>query len=135
MKRQWEALRKEAEAAGYSRTLGMRVLALGSGYSKVAMTFDPTWTDYLGEPHRGVLISLADQAFGTATNTLDPRFYYVAVQFGITFMAAPRLGEELTAEGRITSFGEGRGTTDMVVHGADGRLLAKASGAVLAIPR
>lgn len=131
----WEELRAEFDGAAYSKFLDMRVMELNSGYSKIAMTVPRSGRDWLGAVHKGVIISLADQAFGTATNTLDPRYHYVAVQFGITFVTEAREGEGLTAEGRVVYVGEGRAATDILVHGADGRLVAKASGAVLALAK
>lgn len=131
----WQELRKDADNASYSRLLGLRVLALGAGYSRVALTLDPAWTGCFGGPSNGAIIALADQAFATATNTLDPRYHYVAIQFAITYLDPPQPGEALTAEGHVLSLREGHGTADMAVYGADGRVVAKASGAVLAIPR
>ena len=131
----WEALRAQFDGAPYSRLLDMRVVALGPGYSKIGITVPRSGSDRSGRVHQGVIVSLADQAFGTATNTLDPRYHYVAVQFGITFVREAAAGESLTAEGHVVYMEEGRGSTDIFVHGADGRLLAKASGTVLAIPK
>ena len=131
----WEALRAQFDRAPYSRFLDMRVLALGPGYSKIGMTVPQSGRGWYGHIHRGVIMSLADQAFGTATNTLDPRYHYVAVQFGISFVAEATVGERLTAEAHVVYMEEGHGSTDILVHGADGRVMARASGAVLAIPR
>ena len=131
----WEELRAEFDGAAYSKFLDMRVVELNPGYSKIGMIVPRFGSDWSGAVHRGVIVSLADQAFGTATNTLDPRYHYVAVQFGITFVGETREGEYLTAAARVVHLGEGRGSTDILVHGADGRLVAKASGVVLAIPK
>lgn len=131
----WEALRAQFDGAPYSRLLDMRVVTLGPGYSKIGMTIPRSGSDRSGRVHQGVIMSLADQAFGTATNTLDPRYHYVAVQFSITFVGEATAGECLIAEGNVVYMEEGRGSTDILVHGADGRLVARASGAVLAIPK
>lgn len=131
----WAALRQEFDQSPYAKLLGLRVLELDSGYAKVGSTVHPAGLDFRGQAHEALVVSLADQAFGTATNTLDPAYHYVAIQFSISFISSPRQGEAMVAEGRVAQLEGGRGVTDMTVLGAGGRVIAKASGIVLAIRR
>jgi uncharacterized protein (TIGR00369 family) len=113
----------------------MRALALAPGYSKIGMVVPPASGDWLDGRHTAIVTSLADQAFGTSTNTLDPQYHYVAIQFSITFVSEVSAGEELVAEGQVVSLAEGRGSTEITVRGPEGRLVARATGLVLAVPK
>lgn len=121
------------DASPYARFMGMRVLDLGPGYARVAMTLREEHLNFAGYIHGGVLMSLADQAFGCATNPVDA--LYVATQFNIHFLAAASVGDTLIAEARVVHAGRSSGVTEMRVQDASDRLIALATGAVMAVHR
>ncbi|MCL4531815.1 MAG: PaaI family thioesterase [Actinobacteria bacterium] len=115
----------------YARLMGMRVTELSRGHAKIKMALRDEHRNWASLIHGGVIMSLADQAFGCATNTLDR--VYVAVQFSISLLAAPGPGDTLVAEGRVLHAGRTTGMAEMTVHDETGRLVAKATGTVVGI--
>lgn len=127
----WAALRERFDGAPYSRLLGMRLLELSEGYARVEVTLLPEFANFAGLVHGGLLMSLADQAFGCALNTLDR--LYVATQFNIHLLGGAAWGETIVAEGRVRHAGRTTGLGEMSVRTASGRLIALATGAVVAL--
>lgn len=125
--------RQRFDDAPYSRLLGMRLLELSEGYARVEVTLRPEFANFAGLVHGGLLMSLADQAFGCALNTLDR--LYVATQFNIHILGGAAWGETLVAEGRVVHAGRTTGLGEMAVRDSSGRLVALATGAVVALQR
>ena len=50
--------------------LGMRLIDLSPGFARVAMTMKPDYINFNGMVFGGIVMSLADQAFAYATNSL-----------------------------------------------------------------
>lgn len=90
----------------YAGSLGIELLDLTPGYSRLAMTVTAGMVNFHGIPHGGALFSLADAAFTAAANSHGTAA--VAVTMTIHYMAAVPLGTRLIAEGR-----EQRATTRM----------------------
>lgn len=128
---EYRALAVRFNDSPYSQMMGMQVVELSKGYAKITMALKGEYRNWAGFIHGGVLMSLADQAFGCATNTLDR--VYVAVQFSISLLAAPGPGDTLIAEGRVLHAGRTTGMAEMTVQDEQGRLVAKATGTVAAI--
>ncbi len=128
---EYAALAERFDRAPYSRFMAMQVLDLSRGYAKVTMDLKAEHTNWYDYVHGGVIMSLADQAFGCATNTLDRM--YVAVQFSISLVAAPAVGQLLTAEARVRHAGRTTGMAEMTVVDGQGRLIATAIGTVVAV--
>jgi acyl-CoA thioesterase len=128
---EYAELAERFDRAGYSRHMGMQLVELSRGSARVTMQLTGDHVNWQGFVHGGVIMSLADQAFGCATNTLDPIF--VAVQFSISLMAAPAVGDTLTAEARVLHAGRTTGVAEMSVTDGRGRLVAKATGTVVAV--
>ncbi len=78
-----------------SRRLGMHVLDVGPGRSRLSMTVREDMVNGHGSCHGGFVAALADSAFAFACNTYDE--VTVAAGFDITFVAPARLGDELLA--------------------------------------
>jgi acyl-CoA thioesterase len=78
-----------------SRRLGMRLLDVGPGRSKMTMTVREDMVNGHGSCHGGFVAALADSAFAFACNTYDE--VTVAAGFDITFVAPARLDDELVA--------------------------------------
>jgi len=80
-----------------SQALGMRLTAVRPGWARVTMTVRADMVNGHDTCHGGIVFSLADSAFAFACNTYNERT--VAAAAAIDFLAAARLGDELTAEG------------------------------------
>ena len=100
-----------------SRALGMRVLAVGPGRSRVRMSVRPEMCNGHHICHGGMLFTLADSAFAFACNTYNERV--VAAQGNITFVRSARLGDHLVAEAREISRSGRSGIYDVRVTVGD----------------
>ncbi|MDA8218099.1 MAG: PaaI family thioesterase [Dehalococcoidales bacterium] len=129
----YQALRARFDDSPYARLLGMRLVELAHGYAKVELEVSSQFANFAGLPHGGVLMSLADHAFGCALNTLGRT--YVAVQFNMHLLGAPTPGSLIQAEARVVHAGRTMGMAEMAVRYPDGRLLASATGTVVALQR
>lgn len=126
----YEALRRRFDAAPYASFLGMKLLDLSQGYAKVSMEVTPRYHNWAGMPHGGLIVSLADQAFGCAVNSLGGE--YVGIQFSINFLAAPTEEEDtLTSEARVVHAGKTLGIAEITVQDSSGRIIARAVGTAL----
>jgi len=106
--------------------LKMRLLELTPGYAKVAMEMMPGYQNFNGLIFGGIVMSLADQAFGYGANSLiRPN---IATQFNIHFIAAAEVNDELIAECRVVKSGRRVSISEMVVTNQNGKLIAKATG-------
>ena len=65
--------------------LGIELLELGEGYSRVAMTVGEHMLNFYGMPHGGAIFSLADAAFAAAGNS----YGRVAVALNVSPGRAP----------------------------------------------
>jgi uncharacterized protein (TIGR00369 family) len=126
VEKQHRALADSFTASPYARFLGLTVVDLASGFSRVTMVARPEYHNFSGTIHGGAIMSLADHAFGCALNTLPGN--YVAVQLDTQFIGPPRDGEVLTAEGRVTRAGRKAGLAEVVVTGEDGRTISRSLG-------
>ena len=106
--------------------LKMKLIELSPGYAKVAMKLTPEYQNFNGMVFGGIVMSIADQAFAYATNSLvSPS---IATQFNIYLIAGASIGDELTAECRVVKSGRRIGISEMTVTNQDGKLIAKATG-------
>jgi acyl-CoA thioesterase len=79
-----------------SQALGMRLLEVGPGRARVAMTVRPDMINGHDVCHGGIVFALADTAFAFACNSHNEST--VAAAGAIDFLAAARAGDELTAD-------------------------------------
>ncbi len=114
------------DASPYSRSLGIKIVELSDGYVKLTMTVQESHMNFVGLLHGGVSMSLADQAFACATNTLDGN--YVAIQFSFNLFGTAKPGDELIAEGRLVHGGRSIGVCEMTVTNSSGKVIARATG-------
>jgi len=122
-------LRAKAEAEPIASFLNMRLLELSEGYAKVAMKLKPEYGNFNGMVFGGIIMSLADQAFAYATNSvIHPN---VASQFNIHFVAGAEAEDELTAECRVVKSGRRVCVSEMTVTNQAGKLIAKATGTTI----
>lgn len=104
----------------------MRLVELSPGYAKVTMKLRPDYLNFNGMVFGGIVMSIADQAFAYATNSLvSPS---IATQFNIHLIAGAAAGDELIAECRVIKSGRRIGVSEMTVTNQEGKLIAKATG-------
>jgi LAO/AO transport system kinase len=80
---------------GFCRTLGITFRSGGPGHAEVAMTIDARHLNFNGGGHGGAIFSLADSAFGLASNSHGPIAAGIAAH--ITYQAAVAAGDTLVA--------------------------------------
>ena len=124
-------LRARAEGEPIASFLKMRLLELSPGYAKVAMKLTPEYGNFNGMVFGGIIMSVADEAFGYAVNSVDHPS--VATQFNTHFIAAARVGDELIAEGRLLKSGKRVGIAEVTVTNQEGKLIAKATGTTIPV--
>jgi acyl-CoA thioesterase len=78
-----------------TRSLGMRILAVGPGSATIAMTVRDDMVNGHDICHGGLITTLADSAFAFACNAYNEMT--VASGFDVNLLAAARLGDALTA--------------------------------------
>lgn len=91
----------------FSQWLGIDVLDIQEGYSKIKMTVREEMINGFGIAHGGIAFSLADSAFAFACNNRNN--LSVALDTSINFTKAIQVGDELTAEAKETHNGRSTG--------------------------
>ena len=91
----------------FSKWLGISVLEVSEGYSKVKMIVRKEMLNGFGIIHGGIAFSLADSAFAFACNNRNN--LSVALDVNITFMKAIAVGDELIAEAKEVHHGRSTG--------------------------
>ncbi len=124
-----EKLRAKSEGEQIASFLNMRLLELSPGYARVSMNLRREYTNFNGLIFGGIIMSLADQAFAYASNTVV--IPNVASQFNIHFVAGAGIDDELIAECRVVKSGRRVCISEMSVSNQDGKLIAKATGTTI----
>ena len=88
----------------FRELLGIKVLDVKDGYSKVSLKITKEHTNFLGAAHGGAIFTLADCAFAEAVNFGDK--VAVAVQVSINFLRPSSEGDVLIAEATKVSEGK-----------------------------
>lgn len=91
----------------FSQWMGIEVLNIKEGYSKIKMTIRKEMVNGFGIVHGGIPFSLADSAFAFACNNRNN--LSVALDVTITFTKAVNVGDELTAEAKEVHNGRSTG--------------------------
>jgi len=116
------ALREKVADQGISRFFSTELEEVGAGRARVAMTCKPEMANILGMVHGTALFALIDEAFQAAVNAHGT--VAVALNMNLTFHAAPRLGERLTAITRELHAGRRTATYFIEVTDSRGGLVA-----------
>ncbi len=114
-----------------SAFLGTELVEISPGYAKVKMAMKPEYLNFYGVVFGGIIMSLADQAFGCAVNSL--KYPSLVVQFNTYFLASAYGGDKLTAEARVVKSGRRVSMAEVSVTNQDGKLIARASGTDIAV--
>lgn len=121
-----QARRRKLKRLDYfSELLGIQVLDVKDGYSKMSLKIAKEHTNFLGATHGGAIFALADCAFAEAVNFGDKRA--VAVQVNINFLRPSSEGDVLIAEAAKVSEGKTFALYNITVSKED-KLVALFSG-------
>ena len=85
----------------FRNLLGIKVLDVKDGYSKMSLKVKKEHTNIAGFTHGGVIFSLADCAFAEAVNFGEKKA--VAIQVSINYLRPTSEGDLLTAEATTIS--------------------------------
>lgn len=91
----------------FSQWLGIVVLEIKEGYSKIQMTLRAEMINGFGIVHGGIAFSLADSAFAFACNNRNN--LSVALDTSINFTKSTQVGDMLTAEAKEIHNGRSTG--------------------------
>jgi acyl-CoA thioesterase len=116
------AFKERVAAQGTARHWGLELEELAPGRAQVSMTCRPEMGNILGMVHGSAVFALIDEAFQAAVNAHGT--VAVALNMNLTFHAAPRMGERLTARTRELHAGRRTATYFIEVTDPGGRLIA-----------
>jgi acyl-CoA thioesterase len=120
------SLEKTEPVAGF---LGMKLEELSPGFARVTMQMRPEYINFNGMVFGGIAMSVADQAFAYATNSItSPN---LAIQFNINLISAVAATDTITAECRVVKAGKRISVSEMKVTNQTGRLVASATGTTM----
>lgn len=110
----------------FSQWLGIEVLQIEEGYSKIQMTIRKEMVNGFGIAHGGVAFSLADSAFAFACNNRNN--LSVALDTAINFTKAVNVGDILIAEAKEIHNGRSTGLYLISITNQNNELVAHFKG-------
>ncbi|MFA5450833.1 MAG: PaaI family thioesterase [Dehalococcoidales bacterium] len=113
--------------------LGMRLETLEPGYARVSMMIKSEHKNFHGNAFGGIIMALADHAFGYAANSLE--YPSVASQFNMHFLRAATEGEVLIAESRVIKSGKRISVSEIRITNSQGELVALATGTTVPVTK
>lgn len=106
----------------FSQWLGIKVLDVREGYSRIQMTVRPEMINGFGIVHGGVAFSLSDSAFAFACNNRN--VLSVALDTSINFLKPVHPGDVLTAEAKEIHNGRSTGLYQVTVTNQSGHTVS-----------
>lgn len=120
-----EQVMKVANGSPYYRLLGMEVMEIKEGESRIEMPFKQDLTHPYGIAHGGAIASLADSAVAMALiGLVDPKDRITTIEFKINFFTSIDKGR-LEAHATIIHKGSKTAVGDVKVLDEKGKLVAK----------
>lgn len=110
----------------FSRWLGIEVLDVKEGYSKIKMTVREEMINGFGIVHGGIAFSLSDSAFAFACNNRNN--LSVALDTSINFTKPVHVGDVLTAEAKELHNGKSTGLYHITVTNQKDHIVALFKG-------
>lgn len=110
----------------FSQWLGISVLDVSEGYSKIEMVVRPEMINGFGIVHGGVAFSLADSCFAFACNNRN--ILSVALDTAINFIKPVHVGDVLTAEAKELHNGKSTGLYHITIHNQKDHVVAVFKG-------
>jgi acyl-CoA thioesterase len=112
----------------YGELLGIKLLDIEPGYSRLSMVVRDDMINFNGLPHGGAIYSLADLAFAAASNSHGT--VAVALNMEISYLRAVTSGTTLIGEGTEEYLGKRTALYHMTVKSETGELVASCHGVV-----
>ena len=106
----------------FSQWLGIEVLTINEGYSKIKMLVRKEMINGFGIVHGGIAFSLADSAFAFACNNRN--VLSVALDTSINFIKPVHVGDELVAEAKELHNGKSTGLYQIEIKNQKEHLVA-----------
>jgi acyl-CoA thioesterase len=106
----------------FSQWLGIEVLTINEGYSKIKMIVRKEMINGFGILHGGIAFSLADSAFAFACNNRN--VLSVALDTSINFIKPVHVGDELVAEAKELHNGKSTGLYQIEIKNQKEHLVA-----------
>ncbi len=110
----------------FSQWLGIEVLEIKEGYSKIKMLVRSEMVNGFGIVHGGIAFSLADSAFAFACNNRN--VLSVALDTSINFLKPVHVGDELTAEAKEVHNGRSTGLYHIEIKNQNNHIVAVFKG-------
>jgi acyl-CoA thioesterase len=110
----------------FSQWLGIEVLEIKEGYSKIKMTVRNEMINGFGIVHGGIAFSLADSAFAFACNNRN--VLSVALDTSINFIKPVHVGDILIAEAKELHNGKSTGLYHITITNQHGHSVALFKG-------
>ena len=110
----------------FSQWLGIEVIEITEGYSKIKMTVRTEMINGLGIVHGGIAFSLADSAFAFACNNRN--VLSVALDTSINFLKPVQVGDILIAEANELHNGKSTGLYQVSISNQQQHLVALFKG-------
>jgi acyl-CoA thioesterase len=120
-----EQIRKVANNSPYYQLLGMEIMEIKEGESKIQMPFKQGLTHPYRIVHGGAIASLADSSVAMALISLvEPKDRIATIEFKINFFAPVSKGN-LEAHAKIIHKGSKTAVGEVEVKNEEGKLVAK----------
>jgi len=110
----------------FSQWLGIKVMDVKEGYSKISMTVRPEMINGFGIVHGGVAFSMADSCFAFACNNRN--VISVALDTSINFIKPVHVGDVLVAEAIEMHNGKSTGLYQIKIFNQNNHLVAAFKG-------
>ena len=110
----------------FSQWLGITVIEVKEGYSKIQMTVRKEMINGFGIVHGGITFSLADSCFAFACNNRN--VLSVALDTAINFTKPVHVGDSLTAEAKEMHNGKSTGLYHITIQNQNGHTVALFKG-------
>ncbi|MDX2045794.1 MAG: hydroxyphenylacetyl-CoA thioesterase PaaI [Chitinophagaceae bacterium] len=110
----------------FSKWMGIEILDIKEGYSKIKMAVRKEMINGFGIVHGGIAFSLADSAFAFACNNRNN--LSVALDTSINFIKPVHVGDVLTAEAREVHNGRSTGLYHIEIFNQNKHLVAQFKG-------
>lgn len=110
----------------FSQWLGIEVLQVTEGYSKIKMAVREEMINGFGIVHGGIAFSLADSAFAFACNNRN--VLSVALDTAINFLKPVHVGDVLTAEAKELHNGKSTGLYHITITNQNEHVVAMFKG-------
>jgi acyl-CoA thioesterase len=110
----------------FSQWLGIELLEIREGYSKIKMTVRPEMINGLGIVHGGIAFALADSCFAFSCNNRN--VLSVALDTAINFIKPVHTGDELIAETKEIHNGKNTGLYHITISNQREHIVAAFKG-------